>query len=307
VRDIEPPLPPGKVSVFDCGPLADAALLTPNQRRRATRLMQMALIAAKHSHQPNPNERLAVAIGTGMGGLGAAGMFLENLISKDEQEPMPSQFPMSVHNAAAGAVAMDQQARGMNSAPTSEEISFESALWQAVSQLNTDEADSALAGAVDELNKYVLCMGKRWGAWTERTRPGEAAVVASLARAEKAAAPLARVAAVRLGRYRRPFDAKREADWIAGAMDLSKVNIFLSGAKGLPALDPMYESVATDLFARARQPIEHQTYKQLCGEFHAASAFGFSIAVDLVRRRRCGVLLYTLSLRGAKALTLLEP
>ena len=307
VRDIEPPLPPGRVEVFDCGPLAETALLTPNQRRRATRLMQMALIAAKHSHQPDPAERLAVAIGTGMGCLGAAGMFLENLISKDEQEPMPSMFPAAVHNAAAGAVAMDLQARGMNSAPTSEEISFESALWQAISQLNTDEADCALAGAVDELNKYLLCMGKRWGAWTDRTRPGEAAVVASLTRAEKSPEPLARVTAVRLGRYRRPFDAKHEADWIASAIDLSRVKVLLSGAKGLPALDPLYEAVAAELSARTGRKTEHQTYKQLCGEFHSASAFGFSVAVQLAREQKGGVLLYTLSLRGAKAACLIEP
>jgi len=45
----------------------------------------------------------------------------------------------------------------------------------------------------------------------------------------------------------------------------------------------------------------------LCGEFHAASAFGFSIALDRVRNGSRGVLLYTLSLRGAKAICCLQP
>lgn len=118
---------------------------------------------------------------------------------------------------------------------------------------------------------------------------------------------LARVTAVRLGRYRRPFDAEREADWIAAAVDLASIDVVLSGAKGWPALDPLYASVVAALSARAGRPLEHQTYKQHCGEFGAASAFGFSVALELVRQRGRGVLLYTLALRGGKALCVLQP
>ena len=69
----------------------------------------------------------------------------------------------------------------------------------------------------------------------------------------------------------------------------------------------MYEAVAAALLKRAGPKLEHQTYKQICGEFHAASAFGFSIAVKLAREKNCGVLLYTLSLRGAKAICCVQP
>ena len=181
-REIEKPLPPGKVLVHSCGALADAALLTPNQRRRFGRLVQMALIAARRSHAPDPSQRLAVAVGTGLGCLEDAGIFLENLISKEEREPMPARFPNSVHNAPAAQIAIDQDACAMNSAPTMGEISFESALWQGMRQLEIGEADCALVGAVDELNKYPLAIGKRWGLWNEKTIPGEGAMVASLKR-----------------------------------------------------------------------------------------------------------------------------
>jgi len=307
VREIEPPLPAGTVMAHSCGALADAALLTPNQRRRFCRLVQMALIAARRGHAPDSAQRLAVAMGTGFGCLEEGAVFIENSISKDEQEPMPSRFPGSVHNAAAAQIAIDLGARALNSAPTAGEISFESALWQGMSQLATDEADAALVGAVDELNKYPLAIGSRWGFWNEQTRPGEGAMVASLARSEKTAAPLARVTTVRLGRYRRPFDAAREADWIAAVVDLKNVDMVLSGAKGWPALDENYTAVVTALSKRAGRTLEYQTYKQLCGEFHAASAFGFSVAVDLVRQGKRGVLLYTLSPRGAKAICCIQP
>jgi 3-oxoacyl-(acyl-carrier-protein) synthase len=306
-REIEPPLPPGKVTVHDCGKLADASLLTANQRRRSSRLVQMALIAARRSQPPAQTPRAAVAIGTGLGCLEDAGAFIENSIAKDEREPMPARFPGSVHNAAAAQIAIDLGARGLNSAPTAAEISFEAALWQALHQLAAGEVDCALAGAVDELNKYPLAIGKRWRLWDDHVRPGEGAVVANLARLADAPAPLARVTSVRLGRYRRPFDAGREADWIASAMDLSAIDAVVSGAGGWPALDPLYSAVVSALSDRAGRKLDHQTYKQLCGEYHAASAFGFSVAVDLARRSRRGVLLFTLSPRGAKAICCVQP
>jgi hypothetical protein len=157
------------------------------------------------------------------------------------------------------------------------------------------------------LNRYPLGVGNRWGFWTGQNRPGEGAVVARLTRESPAAPRLARVTAVRLGRYRRPFDAKREVDWIAAAVDLTTVEIFLSGARGWPVLENCYNSVAAELSVRAGRTIEHQTYKQLCGEFHSASAFGFSVAVGMAQQNRSGVLLYTLSPRGGKALCCVRP
>lgn len=307
VHEIGPPLPPGTALVHCCGPLPDTALLSANQKRRLSRLQQMALITARRSHLPDPAQRTAVAIGTGLGCLEDAGAFIENLISKEEREPMPARFPNSVHNAPAAQVAMDQGAHGFNCAPTASEITFECALWQGICQLANDEADCALVGAVDQLDKYLLSIGQRWGAWTQTTKPGEGAVVASLLRAGQVATPLARVGAVKLGRYRRPFDPEREVDWIASAVEPQTLEVFLSGQNGWQKLDAMYAAVAEALSARAGRKLEHQTYKHLCGEFHAASAFGFSVAVELARQRQCRVLLYTLSLRGAKALCCIQP
>jgi 3-oxoacyl-(acyl-carrier-protein) synthase len=304
-RAIGPPLPAGDVLAHTCGSLAGADALSPNQRRRLNRMVQMALIAARGSHSPEPTKRVAVAMGTGMGCLEDGAAFIENLILKDENEPMPARFPGSVHNAPAAQIAIDQQAYGPNSAPTMGEISFECALWQGMSQLWAGEADCALTGAVDELSKYVLHIGKRWGLWTEQTRPGEGAVVANLAPLDSARAPLGKVTAVHLGRYRRPFDARREADWIASKINLGTVDVILSGAGGVLALDGLYQAVAMNLSAGRK--LEFQTYKQQCGEFHAASAFGFSRALQLLQSGKRGVLLYTLSEHGGKAITLVQP
>ena len=306
-REIKAPLPAGTVSVLSCGDLPDTALLSPNQRRRLSRLIQMGLIAARRSHPPGAEQRLAVAMGTGMGCLEEAKTFIENLIAKDEREPMPARFPNSVHNAVSSQIAIDQKALELNSAPTVGEISFECALWQGMNQLAIGEADAALVGAADELNDYVLSIGERWGLWNDHIRPGEGAVIASIVPVTAGAEAMATVETVRLGRYRRPFDEQREADWIASAVDLASVEVLLTGAGGRAVLEPMYERIARALSERAGRKLRVETYKDRCGVFHAASAFGFSMAVDLVGNGVKGVLMYTLAVRGSKALCVVRP
>ena len=300
------PLPVTKLSAHFCNPLPGADKLPPNQRRRLGRIHQMAILAARASHVPAPEQRVAVALGTGLGCLAEGAAFIENYVAKDEAEPMPSRFPGSVHNAPAGQIAMDLGARALNSAPTGGAITFECALWQARRQLETDEADVALAGAVDELQNYPLAIGKRWGVWTEKTLPGEGAVVARLSIGAAADSPV-RVTALRLGRFRRPFDAAREVVWIAESVEVSKIDLIVTGAGGWPVLDPFYAAVVDKIPHRAGRTIEHETYKSACGEFYSASGFGFAAAVKAATERRLRVLLYTLSPRGGKGLCLIEP
>jgi hypothetical protein len=69
----------------------------------------------------------------------------------------------------------------------------------------------------------------------------------------------------------------------------------------------MYAAIATALSERAGRTMEHLTYKQLCGEFHSASAFGFSIAVNWVHQHQRGALLYTLTPQGGKAACCIQP
>ena len=306
VRDVEPPMPAASVTVHSCGQL-DTTSLTPNQRRRLSRIIQMALLAARRCPPVAADQRVAVALGTALGSLDEGSIVLENWIAKDEREPMPARFPGSVHNAAAAQIAIDLAAHSLNSAPTTGSISFECALWQGMCQLAGNEADFALVGAVDELNKYPLGVGKRWGFWNDQTKPGEGAMLAQITSAATATPKLARVTAIRVGRYRRPFDAKREANWIQAATDLTRVGALFSGVGGWAGLEKHYQSVVTSLGERLGVKMEHRTYKQDCGESGAASAFGFAAAVDWAKQSGRGALLYTLCPRGGKAICCIEP
>ncbi len=305
--EVKSPLPADSVIARKCGPFADAATLNPNQRRRLSRLAQMAVLAARRAGKPAADRRIAITLGTGFGCLDEGAVFVENLIAKNESDPMPTRFPGSVHNAPAGQVAIDLGARGLNSAPTAGEISFECALWQALHQFANDEADEVLAGGIDELNKYPLYLGKRWGAWTATHLPGEGAVFARLARQPTGSKPLARVMKVKLGRWSRPFDPAAEVDWIESGCGGKAVGGIVSGLGGWPELSPDYAEVIRGLEQRLGNVLERRTYLAECGNFPSASALGFVKAVELAAEIKQRVLLYTLALHGGKALCLIEP
>jgi 3-oxoacyl-(acyl-carrier-protein) synthase len=345
--DIGAPLPAGRVRAYRCPQdFGASALIAARRRRRLDRIQLMTLVAAGGSFDRDAfegvaDDKLCVAIGTGLGATAATAAFIEPLLGKEEDLPSPQKFTNAVHNALASQVAIEHSARGLNSTMTHREVSFENALWHAANELSTGSAECAIAGAADELTPYLLSAGKRWGWWPEdtpevvplsdnlsgrqRALPGEGATVFCISPETVARRPLAELVCTATGRFPRAadggVDAHREALWIEqelakANLTLGEVDLLLSGANGYAPLDDLYRSVVTALNAsRGGDTLRHGAYKHLCGEYHAASAFGMALAVGLVGGRvspaallapegDCRVvLLYTLSETGTHALT----
>jgi len=350
-QDWAAPFPLGRMRAYRCGDLGANEAIPAAKRRRLGHLQLMTLLAAKGclpgglpaSLSP---ERVCAAIGTGLGCLADTAAFTENLLLNEERAPLAGRFANSVHNACASQLAIEFNLRGLNSTPTQHEISFEIALWHCAHELRQGRADFALAGAADEFSPYLQALGERWGWWDEQTPPlrpfadelserqrplpGEGAAVFTLARADRATRPLARLAGVHFGRFApqaggRPA-AQSEAAWIRAALErdgvsFASVDLLLTGANGWGHWDDAYREVAAMLGESRGQALSCGAYKQACGEHHSASAFGFLVALGLV----CGeidpalcraglpgpagparpprtVLLYTLGLEGSHAL-----
>ena len=219
-----------------------------------------------------------------------------------------------MHNSLAGQVALELNLAGTNSTPVQHEISFETALWQARTELAQNEADLALAGAADELNAYHLAAGLRWGWWEaagsggelaetaqqgdgvagcrlrvgggsrhRRVWPGEGCALFSLARTGASTAPLAWVLGIRIGRASwgadGRIDAAAEARWIQETLardgeSLKEVDLLLRGANGHERLDLMYTEVAEALSRLRGWPIQ--------------VALTSMVAANFTRRRRLG-------------------
>ncbi len=110
-----------------------SANLSAGRVRRLKRFPRLALSLAIAAHENSgaDDTPAAVFLGTGWGALSETSDFLNRLFETDEQFPSPTDFVGSVHNAAAGQIAMQFQATGANITMTGGDYSFEQALMAA--------------------------------------------------------------------------------------------------------------------------------------------------------------------------------
>ena len=119
--------------------------------RRLKRLPRMALTlaVAACTGKDGIGPPHSIFFGTGWGPLSEAHDFLMKLYESGEQFTSPTDFIGSVHNAAAGQVAMQLQATGPNITMSGGDYSFEQALLTAI-LLNHESGKPFLLIGVDE-------------------------------------------------------------------------------------------------------------------------------------------------------------
>jgi 3-oxoacyl-[acyl-carrier-protein] synthase II len=127
--------------------------LEPLQQRRLDRSAQLALLAARqawihaapHCHGVDPS-RVAVVIGTGIGGLATLERQHTNLLQLGPSRVNPLTVPMLIPNAAAGQIAIDLGLHGGAHTPVSACAAGAEALLLAQLLLQDDRVDVVLAG-----------------------------------------------------------------------------------------------------------------------------------------------------------------
>lgn len=140
----------------------DAELLkdiSPLKKRKWAHLQKMGLQTAteatKQAVAMVSGDEIAVCWGTGLGMTSQTASFIENVIEKNEAEPMPTAFTNSVHNAVSSLIAVQGGFKGLNCATTAKEISFESALLQAMREIFSGASRGAVVGGADEYISYA--------------------------------------------------------------------------------------------------------------------------------------------------------
>ncbi len=130
--------------------------LSEKSVRRMKRLPRMALSlavsACKDSAKAGPPA--SVFLGTGWGGLSETHDFLTKLFASDERFTSPTDFIGSVHNAAAGHVAIHFKSTGPNVTATGGDSAFEQALI-AASLLTRHGDDPLLVIGADEYHETL--------------------------------------------------------------------------------------------------------------------------------------------------------
>jgi 3-oxoacyl-[acyl-carrier-protein] synthase II len=132
------------------------AALEPLLQRRLDRCSQLALLAARQAwNQAAPHRsgvdprRVAVVIGTGIGGLATLERQHTNLLQAGPDRVTPLTVPMLIPNAAAGQIAIDLQLHGGAHTPVSACASGAEALLLAHWLLQDDRADVVIAGGCE--------------------------------------------------------------------------------------------------------------------------------------------------------------
>lgn len=295
--------------VCDADGLRDVPLT--GELRRAGRSQRMAMAAAARAargadgaHRTKTDT--AVYVGTGLGSLSETVDFLENMIRLDEAQPKPAKFINSVHNAAAGAIAIALGLHGENRTFVHESVCFEQALSQALMSLERGRAPSAIVCGVEELNSYVVSVGAEKGWWktadaaleplggprTKGTLPGEgaAAVFAGATGGNREAAKVLGVSAKPLARSGYPrISGQEEARVVSAALtswgtSLDEIDLLVIGANGDAQADDAYERVIESLAKGEPRRAAVRTFKGACGEFCAASAVGVAVAAQAVMK-----------------------
>ncbi|MFO7560779.1 MAG: beta-ketoacyl synthase N-terminal-like domain-containing protein [Desulfobacterales bacterium] len=123
--------------------------LSPRAVRRLKRLPQIALSLADAVQQHSEAAGLPSSVfwSTGWGALSESYDFLEKLFESDEKFSSPTDFIGSVHNAAAGQIAIQYKATGPNITTTGGDYSFEQALLTATLLTDRPEESMFVIGA----------------------------------------------------------------------------------------------------------------------------------------------------------------
>lgn len=259
--------------------------ITTAMARRMAKCIKMSIAtstqALTEAHILQPQ---AIITGTGMGGANDSEKFLKALIDNDEQFLTPTSFIQSTHNTVGGQIALNLQCKNYNFTYVNGGISFESAVLDALIQIENRQIENALVGAVDEIAKHTFELYKLQNfIKNEKVLPystkqpspgfifGEGATFFALNNQKQQNTYYAQIVDVAIQ------NEIQTSEWIDltllflqnNQITPEEIDVVVLGINHDSNTDYFYE-IPQDFFAN--KPQLH--YKHLCGEYDTASAFG---------------------------------
>lgn len=268
-------------------------LIAPAMIRRMSKGVKMSIYAAQQSLDEAEMSQLdAIITGTGMGCSEDSEKFLRNILDDNESYLTPTAFIQSTHNTVAAQIALRLGCKAYNFTYVNGSSSFESALLDAVLQLQCGEATNALVGGVDEIadHSYGLLqlIGYINNSETEvslRNNKGtavnysEGATFFALS-TNPTASSYAKLLDLTL------INSRSEAeipDFVIdflreNQMELDQIDALVVGINGDQESDSYYHSLAA-LIPQA----DVLYYKQQSGQYDTASSYGLAVGAQLLK------------------------
>ncbi|MEI6853316.1 MAG: beta-ketoacyl synthase N-terminal-like domain-containing protein [Bacteroidota bacterium] len=272
--------------------------INPLLSRRLSRIIKMgitsALISIKEAGIDNPG---AIITGTGLGCVEDTEKFLMTMLDNNETLMNPTNFMQSTYNTISSQIAIILKCFNYNSTYVHRGFSFESALTDALDLIRTGEANSALVGGIDEFTENHFRVTSLLGDWRCKTEnnldlirnpglgtiPGEGSVFVTLTK-DKVASTYACLQGTKT------LYKPKSKSLIYGAITklleenqlrLEDIDLIVAGMNGNAKGDVYYLDVINNLFANTPVAV----FKNLCGEYHTASAFGMWLSANIIKRQ----------------------
>lgn len=269
--------------------------IPPAAARRMAKGIKMGVVASKIALEEAHLTHIdAIITGTGMGCVRDSEKFVTAILDNNEQFLTPTSFIQSTHNTVAGQIALGIGCKGYNFTYVHSSISFESALIDALMQLECREAENILVGGVDESGEHTIAIHRL----IQHIKPekvhsnrllhsktggavfGEGAnfFVLSNNKQDLSYAQLVGV---------KTFNTLAKSELVTSLeeflnennISVADIDVLIGGNNGDMDYDDYYLELTNGPFKNTQQVY----YKHLSGEFNTASAFGFWLGAKILK------------------------
>ena len=268
--------------------IADATL-----RRRMSRVVKMGVSAALRCVDQAGVQPEAIITATGLGCLADTEKFLDALID-NELQLNPTPFIQSTFNTVGAQIALMLGNHGYNNTYVHRGFSFESALLDALMQIN-EGIINVLVGCFDETTDTSFEVMRRLGFWKEEltgsdqlytnrtkgTASGEGAIFFMLGRDAACHVSTPRISGVHFfNTAAGEVSVDHQVINFLASMQKSvaDVDLLMLGNNGDVSGDETYRRLVSNLFTGK----PYCLFKNLCGEYATASGFALYLTCEIL-------------------------
>lgn len=284
-------------------------LLDPRLIRRMSRIIRFGSASAMNCLKNSGWENVdAIITGTAYGCLEDTSVFLSRMIENNEQLLTPTAFIQSTHNTIGAQIGLSLKNHCYNNTFVHRAFSFEHALTDAWMLFCEKQAEKILVGAADEITNDSQDILRRFRLYRNGistnlidsnqrgTMSGEGAAFFALSDAKSGSdqAEILGIQTFLLEGSQALGEDKILSFLNKYGVSKSEISLLLLGKNGDVKHDEIFDSLRTSMFEG--KPVLN--FKQYCGEYPTASAFGLWMATDICRRKSQAGFAETTNLSG---------
>ncbi len=272
--------------------------INPIQLRRLSRMLRIGLSSAticlRDANNVAPD---GIITATGHGFLNDTAKFLTEIYELNERQLTPTFFMQSTYNALAGLVALTLKCKGYNNTYVNKGFALETAMHDAMMQLNTNHNQSFLIGTFDESEEAQYKINSRAGYYkteminnlqlfdkpTNGTIMGEGAAFFFISgkEGENAWCVLKDVSMVYRPDSEESLRNNLNTFLSSNDTSLNDIDILISGLSGDASKDQLLKSITQTEFNK----IPALRFKHLSGEYSTASAFAMWLGASILKKQ----------------------